>query len=66
MLMSECLFVWHKVSKTLNLHHSGSYLQVIIKGSSSDLRAVFEWSSRGFQEVFNSILRSIIRALHLE
>ncbi len=43
-----------------------SGLKSVFKRSSGGLQAVFKESSRGLQAVFNSILGSIIRALHLE
>ena len=49
MLISVCPFVWHKVSKSTQSSYSGSDLQLIIKGSPSDIQAVLKWSSRGLQ-----------------
>ena len=47
-------------------HSSSFWLQAVIKGSSMGLQGIFKQSSRGLQFFFNSIVASIIRALHLE
>ena len=41
-----------KLSRSFDLHHSGSDLQAVIKVSSRGVQGVFKGFSRGLQDVF--------------